>query len=746
MCQSAWVFSSSCPKCYSDVKCDKYRDCCPDVLLGQPRTTVNQHPDVYRCISLEPVPENELPLTVSALSFCPSDDGRTSGSQVERLRSKCDTANASVSKDAWEMLPVSSLDTGTVYRNIYCAQCNNDSYNISIWQVSITCFPTISDLLSLAGTKEDAILLLSTEEGQNKAKCTMDECHEQLCTEGKYLTSSGECRSLVSSNMLGYQVCLVFDVSTDQPLDVSDAEGLTMWTPIYTFKSILEHVLALDNWCPNNTRTSVHWQAKISREGFLEDLEQDLEKAILNYKQFIEGLLGRNLSHFSYRFLDACLSVFSIDHTCLADSKPFQPIIVLGLFPEKNVLDKVHFIYYSAVTNCSFLELPRSKFLDKLDDNLEFTPMKKDISSRKIYLVNETIVRLCVSDYRDLITADFNNTNTRDNQTLKLLHDISTTGGLISVICTGISLTCLLLTFITYLLLPTLRSASGKNLMVLILTLFLAQTFYQFTLEHSEDQTTCLVFGVLIHYTWMAALFSMNVCTIERFYMLCFPLTSRAFFLSKRPFILATAYTLLAPLAVCVVNMVANYVTSEQLGYGGDYVCFITSKISRIASFAVPVAIIVLVNISLMTFTACKLRRRGSSTQLQSSVQSKLGLVAMVRLSVVTGLMWLLAFLYDVSNNKYVDYVITALIGLHGVVLFYSLVINKRVAQLFLDMCRTKQTSSSRSKEESSTTQPIMGGRKHVHEPTLSASSGIPTISTDFNSGKISSITSESNM
>ncbi|XP_059152387.1 uncharacterized protein LOC131938400 [Physella acuta] len=646
-------------------------------------------------------------------------------------RKKCDLANASASKDVWEMLPVSTLDTGTVYRNIYCAQCNNDSYNISIWQVSISCKSTLSDLLHLARTKEDAILLLATEEGQERTQCTMafkipphvtDKCHEQLCTEGKYLTLSGECRSLVSSNMLGYQVCLVFDVSTEQPLDDSQAEGVTMWRPKNTFK-ILENVLALDNWCPNNTRISVHWQAKFISNGLLEDLEQDVEKAIVSYKQFIKKNIRTNLAYISYRFLDACPSVSSLKHTCLGDSKRFQPRTLFDVFLEDN---RVHFIYHTVVTSCSFLELPRSQFWDKADDIVEFIQTKKEISSRKMYFVNETIVRICVSDYMDLTTADLNITST--NQTLKILH-ISTTGGLISVICTGISLTCLLLTFITYLLLPTLRSASGKNIMVLIVTLFLAQTFYQFTLEHSEDQTTCLVFGVLIHYTWMAALFSMNVCTIERFYMLCFPLTSRAFFLTKRPFILGTAYTLLAPLAVCVVNMVANYVTSGQLGYGGDYVCFITSKVSRIASFAVPVAIIVLVNISLMTFTACKLRR-GSSTQRQSSVQLKLGLVAMVRLSIITGLMWLLAFLYDVSSNMYVDYVITALIGLHGVFLFYSLVVNKRVAQLFLDLCHTRQQSAHHVRQE----------------PTPSAISGIPTTSTDCNSGKTSSITSESNM
>ncbi|XP_052085093.1 uncharacterized protein LOC127722236 [Mytilus californianus] len=47
-----------------------------------------------------------------------------------------------------------------------------------------------------------------------------------------------------------------------------------------------------------------------------------------------------------------------------------------------------------------------------------------------------------------------------------------------TIVCTCVSLFCLLLSFITYSLFPLLRTLLGKNNMCLILSLFIAQTSY----------------------------------------------------------------------------------------------------------------------------------------------------------------------------------------------------------------------------------------------------------------------------
>lgn len=47
-----------------------------------------------------------------------------------------------------------------------------------------------------------------------------------------------------------------------------------------------------------------------------------------------------------------------------------------------------------------------------------------------------------------------------------------------SLACTILSLICLVLTFVTYCFLPTLRTVPGKNIMVLCAYLFFSQAFY----------------------------------------------------------------------------------------------------------------------------------------------------------------------------------------------------------------------------------------------------------------------------
>ena len=70
--------------------------------------------------------------------------------------------------------------------------------------------------------------------------------------------------------------------------------------------------------------------------------------------------------------------------------------------------------------------------------------------------------------------------------------------------------------------------------------------------------------------------------------------------------------------------------------------------------------------------TVFKLRDRDVAKGF-SNAHSRIGMTAVARLSMVTGLIWLLIYLYDLVRSEYFSYVITALIGLHGVLFFYSI-------------------------------------------------------------------------
>ncbi|XP_061171983.1 uncharacterized protein LOC133181511 [Saccostrea echinata] len=258
--------------------------------------------------------------------------------------------------------------------------------------------------------------------------------------------------------------------------------------------------------------------------------------------------------------------------------------------------------------------------------------------------------------------------------------------------CTGISLVCLLITFITYCLFKTLLTIPGLNLMSLVLSLFCAQLLFLFS-NNQDDRIACEIVGVLLHYFWL--------CTCSCLFICCFHMyrvfSSQNLVRSGVSFTISTfyryiAFSYLSPLVVVCTNVVVMFAVNGTLGYGVE-ICFVENVISNMVSFVAPLALTCFINCFFFFNTV---RGISSSSKMRKDKISEVKTFA--KLFSITGLVWLVQILDAFVTWFVLSYMATALICLQGCFIFLSFCCSKATKRLW------KESSFSRLSKTDSTT------------------------------------------
>ncbi|KAJ8308952.1 hypothetical protein KUTeg_013826 [Tegillarca granosa] len=139
-------------------------------------------------------------------------------------------------------------------------------------------------------------------------------------------------------------------------------------------------------------------------------------------------------------------------------------------------------------------------------------------------------------------------------------------------------------------------------------------------------------------------------------------------------------------------------VSSDQtnIGYGGK-VCYINDALMLALTFALPLGLSVVTNIILIVIVSIRFCRM---PDLQKNVKNERNnLMIFVKLSTLTGVTWILGFMYAWTNNKVLLYTFVILTPLQGVFIMFSFVCNKRVFDLYKSILfgKKKNNRSSRS-------------------------------------------------
>jgi hypothetical protein len=319
--------------------------------------------------------------------------------------------------------------------------------------------------------------------------------------------------------------------------------------------------------------------------------------------------------------------------------------------------------YVSSLLFCKQNVYQRSDFI--IDYNTLELVLKKSNKRYQIgHFVNslQGTIQICQNE-----TGPGNAPNSTDNLPLRI----------VTLICTGISLICLILTFITYSLFKALRTLPGMNMMSLVFSLFCAQLLFIFS-DNADDHIACQVVGILLHYFWLCACCCLLVCCFHMFKVFdARKIVRSGINFASNTFLRYLLFSYLLPLAIVGTNVSVMFGVTKTLGYG-QQICFVENLISNIVSFIVPLILTCSCNCFFFFKTV-----RGiiASSKIREDKVKEAKTFA--KLFSITGLVWIVQIVNAFVGWTVLSYIATILVCLQGCFIFFSFCCSRRVRRLW---------------------------------------------------------------
>ncbi|OWF36885.1 Latrophilin-3 [Mizuhopecten yessoensis] len=178
---------------------------------------------------------------------------------------------------------------------------------------------------------------------------------------------------------------------------------------------------------------------------------------------------------------------------------------------------------------------------------------------------------------------------------------------LVSLLCSCLSIICLIITMVKYMLFPVLRTLPGLYTMALCAPMIVAHALFTFGAGAVQIGFVCEVLGIIIHWTMLASVFLMNVFSIHMFHVFSHldspvVLTEEE---KRRHFLISLVYSYGSSTIFVIGRIVYSMVTTGTSGYG-IRVCFINIPIALLFTFTLPVMLLVIANIVMFCIVIVK--------------------------------------------------------------------------------------------------------------------------------------------
>lgn len=137
---------------------------------------------------------------------------------------------------------------------------------------------------------------------------------------------------------------------------------------------------------------------------------------------------------------------------------------------------------------------------------------------------------------------------------------------------------------------------------------------------------------------------------------------------------------IVGPATIVSANIIGTFANEKDgtLGYG-EIRCFIDSRLSLLASFMVPVALLCSANTIFFIRTLISIKK---TPDVPENTKKRNEFAIFVRLFTVTGLTWILQIVDAFLQFSAFSYVTEVINGLPGVAIFMAFITNKRVIHL----------------------------------------------------------------
>ncbi|VDI46745.1 Hypothetical predicted protein [Mytilus galloprovincialis] len=598
------------------------------------------------------------------------------------------------------------------YKNVFCKECNNpleipedyDIYfeikikndtHIDPTYIFLPTFRVLFSLLNYERTSTDKIFKEECRSDQ-LYNSIMHTCSDLTCFPGRVLRKNACVPLLEITYGLGYILTLGLEgviyndnVTSAEFLQSVKVSFISHITNITTFSQQDLLILRFRSSCSDEL---------ILKRGDSISLSIYLKMSFPLEIYVNRTLVEENLLKLTNSTIDILHGNFTYKFTV---TDPVYPL----LSPETlktSPLNGTCFIYSEEGTRmetyilvselliCKQVELKDEGFTVENDTrNLVVGFSRKKLSPMKYILTPTNRARICKDDYEWLINEESKSS---------IYKDVS---GIVLMICTCISLVCLFLTFLTYLIFPSLRTVPGKINMSLVFAMFCSHTVYQFGLYQTNNQKLCSAIGILIHYLWLATFGCLNVCSFHMYRMfssICITRQQNEIAKQKRTILLYLLYSYGMPFLIvsCNVGLTSIVDSDNEIGYGG-HVCFLNQQISIIITFIAPIVLVCCSNVALFSLTARTIASSCRVTDEQLG-PNRNQFTVYVKLFTITGITWIFqiveSFLPSTFQENAFSMIVWLLNALQGVFIFVSFICNRKTVSLYKGKMRFSKPNS----------------------------------------------------
>jgi hypothetical protein len=697
--------------CKCDNECDVFRDCCSDFKLNIQTPRIKSQ---LSCIDL--YSGSFAVASVYGIDKCNNEWEESD--QFTGVRDKCenDSYDPTLNEKSITYLrdiAVYSLSTNVMYRNVFCAICNKDSSNLMQWNMSVECNKgyLVDDLVD---NKKNIISTQNYDPSKKKWKLTFKDIN----IDCSIVVEEFKNFELIDKYKL--RKCKISNCpkSWNDSIVAEKCESYASYVyEEHSNKAFKNYHCALCNnalislltcfpFTLRGTESSEVWFPLLLDFNFAGDKGEWIggHKKCSNIGEIYDPIYEKCV------FIH-CGTNYHKDHeTGLCLPIKHLPNSFRKHFPENNFQ-----------SNCRSIIV--------LSEEIDFTLLENN----SIY-INKTNTILNEYDYRI-----YNEDNQSMSTGLKVKicinessldswtqspSDASFGQILLTKISLYTSIVCLIIHLLVYAILPKLRNLPGKNLVSLSSSLLIAHiSFVTLSYLEANRRVGCVLNAITIHYSYLASFCWMSVMAYDVYKT--FGRTSRRSTSSKRYiFIKYCLYAWLLPAFIVIISAAFDIwlQNSHFRPLYGYRICFISQRQALLVFFAIPVAIIICVNIFLFSMTAKALITTAEQTKILNKKSDKVRYYIYIKLAFVMGLTWIFGFIASLTNISILWYPFIILNGLQGAIIFFAFTCKPKVWNLLMEKFGFKSGFIRPSK--SATTSDFI--QSATGSTTLQTSTSIP--------------------
>lgn len=322
----------------------------------------------------------------------------------------------------------------------------------------------------------------------------------------------------------------------------------------------------------------------------------------------------------------------------------------------------------------------------------------------------------------------------------------------ITIIGHLVSIISLILLLCVYSTSKKLRNFPGKLLICLSICLLISQLVFilahNFTrpsvlpkechtkndvFDLNEIYKPCYILAFLTHYFYLAFFFWSNVMAYDLYHMFSILSNSNSksasanhedLELKNIRFIKYSAYAWCAPLLICLILIIKQFVASN-LAYGFK-ICFISEPLDLLIFFVLPVALVLLANIFFLMRSIFSIRQVDKMTnkflkkedesssnltnsdsknrkkRIKTNNAEKKRLVLYLKLFILTGMTWILGVITSFNKESFIWHVYIVLNSFQGLFIFISFAFSPQSRRYFKSTALYSRLSSNMFRKSTS--------------------------------------------